>query len=174
MNENLQNGVCASEVFSAIFAKNSKLIRNYLFYKYGNEEHANDLTQTAFMKLWENCASVPAEKAKAYLFKIVNNNALNEIAHQKVVLNYSKNSYTTAQNNENPAFLLEEKEFKDKLQNAIENLTEGQRTAFLLNRIEGKKYAEIAEMLGISVKAVEKRISGALLSLRNHIENFKI
>jgi RNA polymerase sigma-70 factor (ECF subfamily) len=54
-----------------------------------------------------------------------------------------------------------------KLHNAIENLSEAQRTAFLLNRIDGKKYAEIADMLGISVKAVEKRISGALVALRN-------
>ena len=52
-------------------------------------------------------------------------------------------------------------------------MTEGQRTAFLLNRIEGKKYAEIAVMLDISVKAVEKRIHGALISLRANIEQFK-
>jgi RNA polymerase sigma-70 factor (ECF subfamily) len=52
-------------------------------------------------------------------------------------------------------------------------LTEGQRIAFLLNRIEEKKYSEIAEMLSISVKAVEKRIHGALVSLRIEIEQFK-
>jgi RNA polymerase sigma-70 factor (family 1) len=174
MKINQQNGVCEAKVFSTIFKANSKSIRNYLFYKYGNEEHANDLTQTAFLKLWENCAMVAPEKALAYLYRIVNNDALNKIAHQKVVLNYAKNNYLNSQNNENPAFILEEKQFKEKLQKAIENLTEGQRTAFLLNRIEGKKYVEIAEILGISVKAVEKRISGALLSLRNQIDNIKI
>jgi RNA polymerase sigma-70 factor (ECF subfamily) len=52
-------------------------------------------------------------------------------------------------------------------------LTEAQRTAFLLHRIEGKKYQEIADMLGISVKAVEKRIHGALVTLREEIEQFK-
>ena len=66
---------------------------------------------------------------------------------------------------------MEENEFKNKLQNAISNLTEGQRTAFLLNRIEGKKYREIAVILEISVKAVEKRMSLALASLRKEIEN---
>jgi RNA polymerase sigma-70 factor (ECF subfamily) len=42
-----------------------------------------------------------------------------------------------------------------------------------LNRIDGKKYSEIAAMLDISVKAVEKRIHGALVSLRQEIENIK-
>jgi RNA polymerase sigma-70 factor (ECF subfamily) len=42
--------------------------------------------------------------------------------------------------------------------------------AFLLNRIEGKKHREIAELLGISTKTVEKRIYGALKKLRNEIK----
>ncbi|VAV85327.1 RNA polymerase sigma factor RpoE, partial [hydrothermal vent metagenome] len=61
-------------------------------------------------------------------------------------------------------------EYMKKLQNAIANLTEAQRTAFLLNRIEGKKHREIAELLDISTKAVEKRIYGALKKLREDIE----
>ena len=40
-----------------------------------------------------------------------------------------------------------------------------------MNRIDGKKYKEIAEILEISVKAVEKRIHNALISLRKEIEN---
>ena len=55
----------------------------------------------------------------------------------------------------------------------IANLSEKQREVFLLNRIEKKKYKEIAEMLGISVKAVEKRMHGALKSLREEINFFK-
>ena len=51
----------------------------------------------------------------------------------------------------------------------IEGLSEPQRIAFLLNRIEGKKHEEIAEMLGISRKAVEKRIYAALATLREKI-----
>jgi RNA polymerase sigma factor (sigma-70 family) len=64
---------------------------------------------------------------------------------------------------------MEENEYMDRLQRAIENLTEEQRTAFLLNRIEGKKHKEIAEMLGISRKAVEKRIYKALDKIREQI-----
>ena len=67
---------------------------------------------------------------------------LNEAAHQKVVLKYLKEKpkhYT----NETPEFIMEENEYMKKLQNAISNLTEAQRVAFLMNRIEGKKHKEI-------------------------------
>ncbi len=58
----------------------------------------------------------------------------------------------------------------EKLKKAINNLSEGQRIAFLMNRVEGKKYREIAEILEISVKAVEKRMSLALIALRKEID----
>ena len=61
----------------------------------------------------------------------------------------------------------------EKLQKAIANLTDGQREVFLLSRMEDKKYAEIADMLAISVKAVEKRMMGALSALREEFEYFK-
>ena len=84
---------------------------------------------------------------------------------------YAKASPYLDKTNESPEYILEEEEFKKKLQNAISLLTESQREVFLLNRIEGKKYREIADMLDISQKAVEKRMSGALKILREHIEN---
>lgn len=167
------NGVCEEIIFSNFFRSNVKTLRNYLFYKFGNQEQANDISQEAFVKLWENCAQVPLEKAKSFVYKVANNSTLNQIAHQKVVLNFSKSETINYSTNESPEFILEENEFKSKLEKAISNLTESQRTAFLLNRIDGKKYAEIAIILEISVKAVEKRIHGALVSLRSEIENFK-
>jgi RNA polymerase sigma-70 factor (ECF subfamily) len=65
---------------------------------------------------------------------------------------------------------MQEDEYMKKLQTALSNLTEAQRTAFLMNRIEGKKFKEIAKLLDISTKAVEKRIYGALDKLRKDIE----
>ena len=66
--------------------------------------------------------------------------------------------------------MLEEEEFKEKLKTAIEGLTEGERVVFLMHRIDGKKYREIASSLEISQKAVEKRMSAALKKLRRNIE----
>lgn len=167
------NHICDENIFAAFFKSHVKSLRNYLYFKFGNEEQANDMTQEAFIKLWEKCSDVPPEKAKSFLYTVANNATLNQIAHQKVVLTYSKNQVVSDKTNINPEFILEEEQFKAKLEHAIAQLTEAQRTAFLLHRIEGKKYSEIAEMLDISVKAVEKRIHGALLSLRTNIEQIK-
>jgi RNA polymerase sigma-70 factor (ECF subfamily) len=50
-------------------------------------------------------------------------------------------------------------------------MPEKQRTAFLMSREESLKYSEIAERLNISVKAVEKRMNGALELLRKELKN---
>lgn len=172
MEKNAATGICEELAFAAFFKTNVKSLANYLFYKFGNFEQANDMAQDAFIKLWENCANVPPEKAKSFIYTVANNATLNQIAHKKVVLEYAKKSVSGNSTSESPEFILEEKQFQIKLQNAIANLSEAQRVAFLLNRIDGKKYAEIAEILGIGIKAVEKRISGALVSLRKEIEQF--
>jgi len=65
---------------------------------------------------------------------------------------------------------MQEQEYLQKLQRAIGNLTESERTAFLMNRVEGKRHKEIAALLDISTKAVEKRIYRALRKLREEIE----
>jgi RNA polymerase sigma-70 factor (ECF subfamily) len=130
-----------------------------------------DLIQEAFSKIWENCSKIDYRKAKTYLFTSVNNLFLNTVKHQKVVLKYAKNAPYLDKDNQSPEYLLEEEEFKLKLKNAIADLSEVQREVFLMNRIDGKKYREIAEILNISQKTVEKRMSGALQLLRAKIEN---
>ena len=167
------HGICSESVFSEFFKRHVKVLRSYLYFKFGNDEQANDMAQEAFIKLWENCADVPPEKAKSFLYTVANNATLNQIAHKKVVLKYAGNNQGDNLTNLNPEFLMEEEQFRHKLEKAIANLTEGQRTAFLLQRIEGKKYQEIADILGISIKAVEKRIHGALVSLRAEIEQMR-
>lgn len=172
MTKKLYENICQENLFSAIFTKYSKSLHDFLYYKYGEELHPEDKVQEAFIKLWDNCKDVPFEKAKSFLFTVANNSILNDIKHRKVVLNYQKikpKSFTI----ETPEFLMEEKQYMQKYQNALSNLTEGQREAFLLNRVEGKKHKEIAELLDISTKAVEKRLYGALKKLREDIEGIK-
>jgi RNA polymerase sigma-70 factor (family 1) len=167
------SGICEEQIFSNFFKSHVKALRNYMYYKFGNEEQAEDVTQEAFIKLWENCDKVPLDKAKSYIYTIANNTSLNHIAHQKVVLEYAKSSPGLEKNYESPDYIIEEEQFKVKLQNAIAKLTEGQRTCFLMHHIDGKKYSEIATILDISVKAVEKRMHLALIELRKEIKNLK-
>lgn len=167
------SSVCEARIFERVFREYSKSVRNFILFKCGNPDQADDLTQDAFVKLWNNCAKVPLEKAKAYLFAVVKNEFFNQLAHQKVVLKFQQ-SQTNKVNKETPEFALREKEFHQELNAAINALSEKQLQVFLLNRIEKKKYKEIAELLGISQKAVEKRMHQALLSLRKTIKDYKI
>jgi RNA polymerase sigma-70 factor (family 1) len=165
----ISNNVCEEETFSQIYNDYGKTIWNFLYFKCGDNAQADDLVQDAFIKLWQNCKKVSREKAKSFLYTVSNNMFLNQVAHRKVVLQYAQ-LQPYKMDTQSPQYLLEEKQYHQRLQNAIANLTDAQRTAFLLNRIEGKKYAEIAKILDISVKAVEKRMSYALASLRKEIE----
>ncbi|EDM44735.1 RNA polymerase sigma-70 factor, ECF subfamily protein [unidentified eubacterium SCB49] len=169
MNRELQDNVCEKEIFDAIYLKYAKNIRDFLYYKYGSHLHPQDKMQEAFIKLWENCKKVTPSKAKSFLFTTANNLTINEYNHQKVVLKFNEQPQKTV-NNETPEFVLREKEHKIKIEQAIASLTEAERVAFLLNRVEGKRFKEVAALLDISVKAVEKRVYGALKKIREEID----
>ena len=169
MPKPLHDHICEESLFSKLFTKHSKDLHDFLYYKFGGHLNPQDKVQEAFIKLWENCSKIAPDKAKSFLFTTANNLMLNEYAHQKVVLRHQQikpKSYT----NETPEFIMQENEYLQKLETAISNLTEAQRVAFLLNRVEGKRFKEIAELLNISTKAVEKRIYGALKKLRKDID----
>ena len=162
--------VCENETYKHLFNNYAKSLRNFIYYKCGDIQQAEDLAQDAFIKLWDNCSKVVFEKAKSFLYTVARNNFLNEVAHKKIVLQHQVH-LPSDRTNESPEFLLEEKEFMIKLKKSIAELPEKQREVFLLSRIEKKKYSEISEMLDISVKAVEKRMSQALITMREQIGN---
>lgn len=166
-----KNNLCEENQFNDFYSKNVQSATNFAYYKCGDRDTALDLTQEAFTRIWENCSKINFDKVKTYLLTTINNLFLNLIKHQKVVFRYEKETPNLDVNNQSPDYLIEVEEFKEKLQKAIALLTDAQREVFLMNRMEGKKYKEIAELLDISQKAVEKRMSGALKTLKTHIEN---
>ncbi len=161
--------VCEEHVFSSIYEKYSKDLFTYLYFKFGNQIEINDKIQDAFTQLWLNCKKVLPVKARAYLFRVGKNLALNDLKHQKVVLNYQQTPQKN-HTNETPEFLLEEAEFMQKYQRALSKLSEDQRVAFLLNKVRGKRPAEIAEMLGVTRRVIENRIFVAFKKLKTEIK----
>jgi RNA polymerase sigma-70 factor (family 1) len=141
-------------------------LRNFLYYKSGKMELAEDLTQDAFLILWKKRDHIDQEKVKSYLFTIAHNLFLNDVKHQKVVMKFNQQPVNTTYI-ETPQYLMEGDEFKMKLEETIAQLDEKNRVVFLMNRIDKLTYREIAERLGLSVKAVEKRMTKALQSLRS-------
>ena len=169
MGKQLHDNICEEHIFSSIFTKHSKNLHDFLYYKFGELLNPKDKVQDAFIKLWQNCGKIAPDKAKSFLFTTANNLMLNETAHQKVVFKHQQTKPKMS-TNETPEFIMQENEYNDKLQKALAKLTEAQRVAFMMNRVEGKRFKEIAELLDISTKAVEKRIYGALKKLREDIK----
>jgi len=165
----ITKSVCDSLIFKKIYDTYADNLFGFILYKCGDKDLAKDLVQESFIRLWNNCSKVIYEKAKSYLFTVGNNLFLDDYAHKKVVLEHQKLGGKTI-TEETPEFVLEEQEFLKKLNDAIANLPEKQREVFLMNRIDKKRYKDIAEALDISVKAVEKRMTLALKALRTQIK----
>jgi len=161
----MKTNLCDKIGFENFYKHHFKSANNFAFYKCGNSDAALDLVQDGFSKIWENCSKIDFDKAKTYLFTSINNLFLNTVKHQKVVFNYQKETPNFDRDNQNPEYILEEEEYKKQLLSKIAALPANQREVFLLNRIENKKYKEIAELLDISIKTVEKRMSLALKAL---------
>ena len=66
----------------------------------------------------------------------------------------------------NPEKELQFKELKADFEKKLADMTDSQRVVFLMSRMDGLKNREIAEKLNISIKAVEKRMSGALVIIK--------
>jgi len=153
------------EVFNSMYAP----VKNFIFYKTGDMEVAEDIAQDAFVKLWEKKEDVRKESVKSLLYTIAGNLCKNRFEHQRVVFEFAKN-YTSATDSASPEFEMELKEFSEKLERAIGGLKEKERVVFLMNRIDGLTYNEIASNLGLSVKAIEKRMKKALEELKQTVE----
>lgn len=163
LNENTGLG---KKEFECIFNDYFERIKNFIFYRCGNIELAEDLSQDVFVKLWEHRENVKIETVNSYIYSIANNLFNNEFNRSKVRLNFINNRLDSDKNAESPEFLAELKEFDLKLQNTINEIPEKSRTVFLMNRIDELTYKEIASSLGISVKAVEKRMSKAIAHMQ--------
>ena len=121
MGKPLFENICDEQIFSQLYRKWATDLHNFVYYKYGPQVNPEDKVQEAFITLWNKCRETSVEKARSFLFTIVNNLTLNEIKHQKVVLKYQERrprEYT----NENPEFLLEENEYLQKYQKALAKL----------------------------------------------------
>lgn len=160
------------EEFKNTFDTHFDSVRNYIYYRSGDKELSNDIAQETFIRCWEKLSSKTEriENIKGFLFKIAGDIFITAYRKKQVAMKYPvvTNHEEFFQSPE------EEMTYKEMLANyetALINLPEKQRTVFLLNRMDGLKYHEIALHLGLSIKAVEKRMKFALQSLRKAMNN---
>ena len=120
------------------------------------------------MRLWEKQPASLNVSMKALLFKIAGDIFISQLRKRNVAMKY-KAIAVDEETGESPFELMKYKELLRNYEQALEKLPDKQRTVFLLSRMDGLKYFEIADNLGVSVKAVEKRMKNALEYLRKAI-----
>ncbi len=146
----------------------------------GNKDHAEDLAQEVFMRVYRSRKSYePTAKLSTWLFRIANNLANNAVRdrsrRKEYQLKKGENTSTAAVLIENialapsgamPTRKLDHVERAVMVKQAVQALAERQRIALTLSKFEGLSYQEIADTMGMSVKAVKSLLSRARVNLK--------
>lgn len=131
---------------------------------------AEELAQDVFLELWRRRETLPdGSSVPGYLLQAVRNRALNHLRHLQV----QKKSQVFVEALSEPAEHADADvhtgDLERAIRTAIDELPPRTREVFLMSRERNLKYGEIAEQLGISVKAVEANMSRALRQLREKL-----
>ena len=131
---------------------------------------AEEIVQDVMLELWRRRETLaPDGSPQAYLFQATRNRALNHIRHLRVA---ERGETNAADELTMPAAAdrgVAEQEIERAVKAAISELPPRCREVFELSRMHGLKYAEIAQTLGVSVKAVEAQMGKALRTLRERL-----
>ncbi len=153
-----------------IYELHFQAIRNFVYFKTRDVDVAEDLAQDVFVKLWSRKETIRKETVKSLLYTMAGNMVINHFNHMKVVYAHETDTGRYGSREmQTPQFIIEEKEYEQRLNEVLEMIPDGCREVFLMNRIEKMKYDEIAGRLELSVKAVEKRMSKALSIIRQEL-----
>ena len=141
----------------------------------GRMEVAEEIVEELFYVLWKDREQLQIfQSVKSYLYKAVRNEALQYCQHKEVKERYRE--YVLAGNvleqNSDPHRQLEYEELQGLIRHTLDKLPVRRLQIFQMHRMEGKKYAEIASSLSLSIKTVEAEMTKALRTLRNEIDNY--
>lgn len=172
------------DAFTSIFDKYKRSVVNLSFRFVRQREAAEDLAQDVFIKIHEKRVR-PDTKAKfsTWLYRVTVNASLDWLRRQKSAphsmdeplpghdgegLSFSE---TIGDAKPSPAEALADRELLDRVRNEISRLPESLKSPLLLYQFEGLSYAEAAQVLRISPKAVERRLEKARRRLRERMKD---
>jgi RNA polymerase sigma-70 factor (ECF subfamily) len=131
---------------------------------------AENLAQDIFVDVWRNRHRInPDLNFKVYLYKAAKNKALNYLKKLKAECNLLIQMELPSGSSPTPHDKFREQEIQSSIAKAIESLPEKCRLIFTMNRFDGLTYAEIADVLKISIKTVETQMGRALKYLRQRL-----
>jgi RNA polymerase sigma-70 factor (ECF subfamily) len=143
----------------------------------GRWDVSEEIVQDLFYVFWKERDKLQIfHSIRSYLYGSVRNRSLQYCEHREVVERHRAKvlAGNTDGNTEypDPQNILESKELENVIERTLRKLPERRLRIFRMHRFEGKKYAEIASILSLSVKTVEAEMSRALQTLRKEVENY--
>jgi RNA polymerase sigma-70 factor (ECF subfamily) len=151
----------------------------------GSPDEAEDLAQEVFLRVYRTRKKyTPKAKFSTWLFTIANNLALNALRDRKrrpvLPLDIHESGPLGPRSTETsapgrdvpPAHNLQQKELADVIRRALDDLNERQRVAIVLNKFEDMNYADIADVMGLTTKAVKSLLSRARAKLREALQGY--
>jgi RNA polymerase sigma-70 factor (ECF subfamily) len=159
----------SKEEFKNVFDVHFDAIRSFVFYRCGDMALASDITQDVFMRIWEKRNALNGSYIKPLLYKMATDFYISSYRKNMSRMNFELSMTPENDTEITPEDELSFGELTAAYAKALEQMTDKQRTVFLMNREDGMKYAEIADCLHISVKTEEKHISAALRLLRTKL-----
>ncbi len=128
-----------------------------------HEEDAKDVVQGAFEKMWINRFTVDNERSKSFLFTVAYNQMIDHIRKNKRISlkdNFNDNAGGSIGQEPNAKRILNE---------ALNTLTEQQRSLIMLKDYEGYSYEEIGQITSLNESQVKVYLHRARLLLREYI-----
>jgi len=161
-----------------IIKKHTDYVFNICFQVLRNREDAEDCTQEAFIEVYKNLGRFEGKSSiTTWIYRIALNKAIDmqrKNKSQKRLNWLSKlfgqepnEDFETPTTNPSPEKILENTELQTAIYNALEQLPESQKKAFILSKIEGLSQKEIAEILQTSESGVESLLVRAKAKLKS-------
>lgn len=173
------------EAFAELVERYQHRVVGVMHHLLGNAEEAEDLAQECFLRVYRTRKKYrPKAKFSTWLFTIANNLALNVLrtrkrrpsvpldVHESGPLGPRPAEQILADKGHAPGHRLQQQELAAVIRHALEGLNERQRMAVVLNKFEDMGYAEIAEVMGMSAKAIKSLLSRARTRLREVLQAY--
>lgn len=164
--------------FEKLYHEYKMLVFNVALNYLQNAEDAEEITQDVFVKIYHSLKDFNNKSSyKTWIYRITINQCLDYIKQknsQKRFFIFGKKSqneqeYLNTTTFEHPGILMENKEDAALLFGVINTLTENQKTAFLLSKLDGLSNPEIAEIMQLSISSVESLIFRGKATLQERL-----
>ena len=164
-------GEKARAEFVGLFTAQRERLESYLFGRVRCHATAADLAQDAFVRIWRRDGRGLEGDLTGYLYRTAHNLAIDHIRARRVRADHAGGVVPVQLMAEEalPDARVEARQELAVLEEALRELGARTRTVFLLNKVHGKTYGEVAAALGISVSAVEKHMLRALKHCRGRL-----